>query len=66
MARFKDDRFEAEFIVDQPREVVWESLQKSGPVEPAFLSAWPRMPGFDKTGTVTTATTSERLPSPSA
>ncbi len=52
MGRFIEDRFEAEFVVNQSQEEVWDSLQKKGEVEAAWLSAWPRMPGFETTGEI--------------
>lgn len=52
MGRFIDDRYEAEFVVDKSQEEVWQALQVENEVEPVWLSAFPRMPGFDTTGTV--------------
>ena len=52
MGRFIEDRFEAEFIVEQPLEQVWEKLQEQNETEVAWLSAWPRFPGFATTGEV--------------
>lgn len=52
MGRYIEDRFEAEFVVAQPREQVWKSLEQRNEREPAWLSAWPRLPGFETTGTV--------------
>jgi len=52
MGRFIEDRFEAEFVVAKPLEKVWESLEKRNDTEAAWLSAWPRMPGFEKTGEI--------------
>ncbi len=52
MGRFIEDRFEAEFVIAKPLEEVWESLEKHNHTEAAWLSAWPRMPGFEKTGEI--------------
>ncbi len=52
MGRFIEDRFEAEFVVAKTPEEVWESLEKHNDTEAAWLSAWPRLPGFDKTGEI--------------
>jgi len=52
MGRFIEDRFEAEFIVEQPLEQVWEKLQEQNDTEAAWLSAFPRFPGFATTGEV--------------
>jgi len=52
MGRFVDDRFEAEFTVEQPVEQVWTRLEQQNETEPAWLSAWPRFPGAATTGEV--------------
>ncbi len=52
MGRYIDDRFEAEFEVDQSIEAVWEKLQQEGEHEARWLSAWPRFPGVEVTGEI--------------
>jgi hypothetical protein len=61
MGSFRGDRFEAAFVVTQPPQQVWESLQVQTGEEPAWLSAWPRMPGFERTGHVTESEAPRRL-----
>lgn len=52
MGRFNEDRFEAEFVLEQPLEQVWARLQEQNAAEPAWLSAWPRFPDSATTGEV--------------
>lgn len=52
MGKFTDDRFEAEFVVDQTREEVWNQLEKTNEREPAWLSAFPRFPDSPTTGEI--------------
>lgn len=52
MGRFIEDRFEAEFIIEQPLQAVWQSLEIKNDTEAAWLSAWPRMGDDKRTGEV--------------
>lgn len=52
MGRFIEDRFEAELVVEQPREEVWRSLERESDGQPLWLLAWPRFPGFETTARV--------------
>lgn len=52
MGKFTDDRFEAEFEVNQTPEEVWRQLEKNNEREPAWLSAFPRFPDSQTTGEI--------------
>jgi len=52
MGRFIENRFEAEFFIDQPVDAVWDSFEKQNETQPVWLTAWPRLDG-DSTGEVT-------------
>ncbi len=52
MGKFIDDRYEAEFTVQQSVAEVWATLQKRNERELAWLSAFPRMPPAETTGEV--------------
>ncbi len=52
MGKFIDDRYEAEFVIEKTQAEVWELLQQENDIEPDWLTTFPRMPGFEKTGSV--------------
>lgn len=51
MGRFVEDRFEAEFVIEEPLEQVWAALERQKDGQPVWLSAWPRF-GSPTTGEV--------------
>lgn len=61
MGRFNVDRYEAGFVVDERPEEVWTRLEVVEGGQPLWLSAWPRMPGFETTGEVVDAQAPERI-----
>jgi uncharacterized protein YndB with AHSA1/START domain len=61
MGNFVKDRYRAEFIIEQPVEQVWASLEEEVDGQPQWLSAWPRIPGFEMTGSVVEVDLHHRL-----
>jgi len=61
MGRFNVDRYEATFVTERTPEEVWASLGVEGNGQPAWLTAWPRMPGFETTGEVIASETGRHL-----
>lgn len=53
MGRFVDDRYEAEFTVNQSQEEVWQKLMAENEHQHCFLGVWPSFPGFEVTARVT-------------
>jgi hypothetical protein len=61
MGRFNVDRYEASFVIDEDPETVWGRLELTEDGQPLWLTAWPRMPGFETTGEVVDAEAPERI-----
>ncbi|HIG41411.1 MAG: hypothetical protein ABGY96_02710 [bacterium] len=53
MGEFRDNGYFAEFEIDQPVKKVWQMLQLRNDRQPAWLTAWPCLPGFQTTGEIT-------------